>query len=147
MTSERGMFRVYQCPSCTNIGYVSIQTEQEESRCSLCRTLIFHEPGTLYAVTVQEAQSSVRELVAESRHEVKPKSGGRGLGIKRRVYYIVEALVDLNRGRPVSIDDVMRECSDAGIDISRAMTFLDALVSEGEVVKNGVQVTVPMEAW
>ncbi|MHA2210051.1 MAG: hypothetical protein ACXABV_12880 [Candidatus Thorarchaeota archaeon] len=147
MTSERGMFRVYQCPSCTNIGYVSIQTEHEESRCSLCRTLILHEPGTLYAVTVQEAQSSVRELVTESRHDVKPKSGGRGLGIKRRVYYIVEALVDLNRGRPVSIEDVMRECSDAGIDISRAMTFLDALVSEGEIVKNGAQVTIPMEAW
>jgi hypothetical protein len=141
------MFRVYQCPSCTNIGYVSVQSEDEESRCSLCRTLVFHAPGTIYTVTVQEAQFSVRELVTENRQNVKPRGAGRGLGIKRRVYYIVEALVDLNRGRPVSIEDVMRECSDAGIDISRAMTFLDSLVSEGEVVKNGTLVTIPMEAW
>ncbi|MFX0054591.1 MAG: hypothetical protein ACFFAD_06675 [Candidatus Hermodarchaeota archaeon] len=147
MTSERGMFRVYQCPSCTNIGYTAVENEQEESRCSLCRSLILHAPGTIYAVTIQEAQASVRELVLESRQNAKPRGGGRGLGIKRRVYYIVEALVDLNRGRPVSIEDVMRECSDAGIDISRAMTFLDSLVSEGEVIKNGVLVTIPMEAW
>jgi DNA-directed RNA polymerase subunit M/transcription elongation factor TFIIS len=138
---------VYQCPNCTNIGYVSVQNEQEESRCSLCRSLILNEPGTLYAVTVQEAQSSVRELVTESRHNAKPRGGGRGLGIKRRVYYIIESLVDLNRGRPVSIEDVMRECSDAGIDISRAMTFLGSLVSEGEVVKNGSLLTIPTEKW
>lgn len=138
---------MYQCPSCTNVGYASVQREEEESRCSLCRSLILHTPGTIYAVTVQEAQSSVREIVSESRHNAKPRVSGRGLGIKRRVYYIVEALVDLNRGHPVSIEDVMRECSDAGIDISRAMTFLDSLVSEGEVLKNGSLVTIPMEAW
>ena len=138
---------MYQCPNCTNIGYVSVQNEQEESRCSLCRSLILNEPGTLYAVTVQEAQSSVRELVTESRHNAKPHGGRRGLGIKKRVYYIIEALVDLNRGRPVPIEAVMRECSDAGIDISRAMTFLDSLVSEGEVVKNGSLLTIPPEMW
>jgi hypothetical protein len=141
------MFRVYQCPSCTNIGYTSVENEQEESRCSLCRSLILHVPGTIYTVTVQEAQSSVRELVIESRQNAKPRGAGRGLGIKRRVYYIVEALVDLNRGRPVSIEDVMRECSDAGIDISRGMTFLESLISEGEVIKNGGLVTITMEAW
>jgi len=141
------MFRVYQCPSCTNIGYTSVENEQEESRCSLCRSLILHVPGTIYAVTVQEAQASVRELVNESRRNAKHRGAGRGLGIKKRVYYIVEALVDINRGRPVSIEDVMRECSDAGIDISRAMTFLDSLVSEGEVIKNGELITIPMEVW
>lgn len=138
---------MYQCPSCTNIGYVSVQNEQEESRCSLCRSLILNELGTLYAVTVQEAHASVQELVTESRISAKPRPGGRGLGIKKRVYYIIEALVDLNRGRPVSIEDVMRECSDAGIDISRAMTFLDSLVSEGVVTKNGSLLTIPTEAW
>lgn len=141
------MFRVYQCPSCNNIGYVAIESEDEESRCSLCSTLILHVPGTLYAVTIHEAQATVRELVADSRRENSIRRGGRGLGVRRRVYYIVEALVDLNRGRPVSVESVLRECSDAGIDLSKAMTFLEQLVSEGEVTRHGTQVSVQMEAW
>lgn len=147
MSHERGMFRVYQCPSCSNIGYVAVQDEDEESRCSLCSTLILHVPGTLYAVTVQEAQASVRELVADARRGSSTRRGGRGLGVRRRVYYIVEALVDMNRGRPVSVESVMRECSDAGIDLSKAMSFLEQLVSEGEVTRHGGQVSVQMEAW
>ena len=144
---DRGMFRIYRCPKCSNIGYQSVQSENEESQCSLCGTLILDEPGTIYAVTKEEARSNVRELVVESRRKSSQKSSGRGLGVKKRLYYIVEALVDLNRGRPVAIDEVMRECTDAGIDLSRAMSFLDTLISEGMIESDGMSVRLTRGTW
>ena len=148
MKRERGMFRVYRCGLCKNIGYVHVETEDEESRCSLCQGIILHEPGTVYAVTVQEAQSSVRELVIESQiSKVRQGGNSRGLGIKKRVFNIIESLVDMNRGRPVTIENVMRECSEAGIDIGRAMKFMDTLESEGAIRNDGVAVSLTKEAW
>ena len=148
MKRERGMFRVYRCDLCKNIGYAHVETEDEESRCSLCQGIILHEPGTVYAVTVQEAQSSVRELVIESQiSKVRQGGNSRGLGIKKRVFNIIESLVDMNRGRPVTIENVMRECSEAGIDIGRAMKFMDTLESEGAIRNDGVAVSLTKEAW
>lgn len=148
MSRERGMFRVYKCARCNNIGYVPLEWENEPSNCTLCGAVIVHEPGTVYAVTVQEAQESVRELVVESQLSKTRKGGlGRGLGLKRRVYNIVEALIDLNRGRPVTIENVMRECSEANIDIGRALKFLDTLESEGLIFNDGVSVSLTPEAW
>jgi hypothetical protein len=142
------MFRIYRCSLCKNIGYAHVETENEESRCSLCQGIILHEVGTVYAVTVQEAQSSVRELVIESQiSKVKQVRNGRGLGIKRRVFIIIESLIDMNRGRAVTIENVMRECSEAGIDIGRAMKFMDTLESEGVIHNDGVAVSLTKEAW
>ncbi len=125
-----------------------METEDEASRCSLCQAIILHETGTVYAVTVQEAQSSVRELVIESQiTKVKQGGNGRGLGLKKRVFNIVESLIDMNRGRAVSIENVMRECNEAGIDLGRAMKFLDTLASEGAIHNDGLTVTVTKEAW
>jgi hypothetical protein len=141
------MFRVYRCSGCKNIGYTHVETEDEASRCSLCQTIILHEIGTVYAVTIQEAQSSVRELVIESQIS-KVKQGGniRGIGVKRRVFNIIESLIDMNRGRAVSIENVMRECSEAGIDLGRAMKFMDSLESEGAIHNDGIAVSVKKEA-
>ena len=148
MNRVRGMFRVYRCNHCRNIGYSHVETEDEASRCSLCQGIILHEAGTLYAVTVQEAQSCVRELVIESQiSKVKQGGNGRGIGIKRRVFNIIESLIDMNRGRAVSIENVMRECSEAGIDLGRAMKFMDTLESEGAICNNGVAVSLTKEAW
>jgi hypothetical protein len=79
----------------------------------------------------------------------KVKTGGssRGLGLKRRVYNIVESLIELNRGRPVTIENVMRECSEADIDLGRAMKFLDSLESEGMILNDGISVSLTAEAW
>ncbi len=148
MNRERGMFRVYRCSLCKNIGYGHVESEDEESRCSLCQGIILHEAGTVYAVTLQEAQSSVRELVIESQiSKVKQGGNGRGLGVKRRVLNIIESLIDMNRGRAVSIENVMRECSEAGIDIGRAMKFMDTLESEGMIHNDGVHISLTKEAW
>jgi len=84
-----------------------------------------------YAATIQEAESCVREAVVGTK--LKPKSSGssRTIGLKKRVLNIVEALVDMNKGRPVSLKDILRECTDAGIDKDRAMDFIEALLGEG----------------
>jgi len=142
------MFRIYRCAKCRNIGYLAVENEEETSHCSLCRAVVVHETGMGYAVTLQEAEASVRELVIESQMS-KVKSGGssRGLGLKRRVYNIVESLIDLNRGRPVSIENVMRECSEANIDLGRAMRFLDSLESEGMILNDGISVSLTAEVW
>ena len=142
------MFRVYRCSACMNIGYTHVENEDETSRCSLCQGIILHETGTVYAVTVHEAKESVRELVIESQiSKVKQGGNGRGLGVKRRVFNIIESLVDMNRGRAVSIENVMRECSEAGIDLGRAMKFMDTLESEGVIHNDGVAVSLTKEAW
>lgn len=106
------------------------------------------EPGTVYAVTVQEAQSSVRELVIESQvAKIRQGGNGRGFGVKRRVFNIIESLIEMNRGRAVTIEDVMRECSEAGIDLGRAMKFMDTLESEGAIRNDGVVVSLTGEVW
>jgi hypothetical protein len=144
---ERGMFRIYRCSVCKNIGYAHVENENETSRCSLCQTIILHESGTVYAVTLQEAEASVRELVVESQiSRVKQGGNGRGLGVKRRVLNIVESLIDMNRGRAVSLEVVMRECNEAGIDMGRAIKFLEILESEGAIQNDGVTVSVTKEA-
>jgi len=125
-----------------------VEYEEETSRCSFCQAIILHEVGTVYAVTVQEAQSCVRELIIESQMSASKQGGnGRGLGLKRRVYNIVEALIELNRGRPVTIENVMRECSEANIDLGRAMRFLDTLESEGMILNDGVAISLTQEVW
>ena len=143
------MFRVYHCAKCNNIGYSQVESEENLSRCGLCQSPILHETGTVYAVTKQEAQTLVRELALES-HTSRAASKGsslRGLGVKRRVYNIIEALVDLKRGKPTSLEEVMRECSEAGIELGRAMKFLETLESEGLIVNDGASITVTREAW
>jgi hypothetical protein len=144
MSQDRGMFRIYRCIKCNNIGYSQVENEQESSRCSLCQALVLHEAGTVYAVTRQEAQAAVRELALESHLAKKSFRGGntRGLGVKRRVYNIVESLIDLRRGKPATIEEIMRECSEAGIDLGRAMKFLDTLESEGLIVNDGISIQI-----
>jgi len=148
LTRKRGMFRVYRCSLCKNIGYAHVENEDEASCCSLCQAIVLHESGTVYAVTVQEAQSSVREFIIESQiSKVRQGGNGRGLGLKKRVLNIVESLIDMNRGRSVSIENVMRECSEAGIDLGRAMKFLDTLESEGAIHNDGVAISLTKETW
>jgi hypothetical protein len=88
-------------------------------------------PATQYAATLQEAESYVKEAVVGSK--LKPRSSGnlRTIGLKKRVFNIVEALVDMNRGSPVTLDEILHECTDAGIDTDRATDFIEALLTEG----------------
>ena len=128
----RGMFRIYKCYKCMNTGYSKVESEEDESECSLCGAKIYHEKGTLYAVTTSEAKEFVMDLVMESS-VYREKKLKRGLGMKKRVYNIVESLIEMNRGRPVQTNKIMRECSDASIPLERAQHFLNVLRNEGLV--------------
>ena len=144
MSSDRGMFRIYRCSRCNNIGYSQVESEDDTSHCSLCQTLVLHEKGTVYTVTRQEAMAAVKELAVEAQLSKTTEKGSstRGLGIKRRVFNIVESLIDLRRGKPATIEEVMRECSEAGIDLGRAMRFLDTLENEGLISNDGISISI-----
>ena len=144
MSKDRGMFRIYRCARCNNIGYSQVESEDETSNCSLCQTLVLHEKGTIYTVTRQEAIATVREFALDGQLAKTAETSGssRGIGIKRRVFNIVESLIDLRRGKPASIEEIMRECSEAGIDLGRAMKFLDTLENEGLISNDGISISI-----
>ena len=133
MSSERGMFRIYKCHKCSNTGFSSVRNEEEDSKCSFCNNLILHEKNTLYAVTVQEAEDLVRDL-AFTVQPSGPVKVRRGLGLRKRVYFIVESMVEMNRGRPATIKQILTECSEANIPPERATHFLNVLKSEGLLI-------------
>ncbi len=135
MSASRGMFRIYTCGSCGNIGHVRVEQENDHSNCELCGALVIHGPGILYAVTTMEAREYVRDLVNQTEIE-RSDTKARSRGVKRRVTDIVRSLVELNRGRPVALETVLVECADAGIDVDRARHFLDLLINEGVIGNN-----------
>ncbi len=136
MHQERGMFRVYQCPKCNNIGFVRIENEHESSHCSLCSAVIIDEPGTLYAATTIEAEELVRDLVHQKRRERKAPKIHYGLGIRRTLIEIVESLLELNRGWPVPIEDVLREATILGFSLTKSSKMLHKLIEEEVLFKD-----------
>jgi len=88
--------------------------------------------------------AAVRELALEGQlaKAAGKSSSSRGIGLKRRVFNIVESVIDLRRGKPATIEEVMRECSEAGIDLGRAMKFLDTLENEGLISNNGISISI-----
>ncbi|MBD3406875.1 MAG: hypothetical protein GF411_12230 [Candidatus Lokiarchaeota archaeon] len=145
MKMERGMFRIYRCPQCNNIGYARVESEDDLSACSLCRGIILHEQGTLYAPTVQESVGIVRELVILSKDEREPLRSPRGRGLRKRILQIVSSLTELNRGRPVKLKEILQECVDADIDLERALSFLEVLEQEGILDKLDSKVILKRE--
>jgi len=139
---ERKVLRVYRCPRCRNVGYVPVENVQDRSVCSLCQVKISHGSSTMYAATVEEAESMIRGLVVDSRQRSLPSGDPRSYGVRKRVFNIVEALVDTNRGRPVSIARVLQECLDAGIDQDKAGAFIDTMLSDGCLVNDGSGITL-----
>jgi len=139
---ERRLLRVYRCPRCRNVGYAPVENFQDSSVCSLCQAKIPHSSSTRYAATVEEAESMIRELVVDSTQRSLPGGDPRSYGVRKRVLNIVEALVDTNRGRPVSIMRILQECSDAGIDEDKASAFIDAMLSDGCLVNDGSEITL-----
>jgi len=130
----RGMFRIYKCPSCGAIAYIRVENEQETSTCGLCRGPILDEPGILYSATINQAEDLVAEMVLHDMLENKASMPTSGLGVRRRVLNIVECLVGLNKGRPVNIDSVLKECVGARIKTERGLHFLDVLEEQGLVI-------------
>ncbi len=132
-----GMFRIYKCPSCGAIAYTRVENEQQSSTCGLCRGPILDEPGLLYSATINQAEDLVAEMVLHNVLEHKVSTPTSGLGVRRRLLNIVECLVGLNKGRPVNIDSVLKECVGAKIKTERGLHFLDVLEEQGLVIVDG----------
>ncbi|MFW9850537.1 MAG: hypothetical protein ACFFF4_15505 [Candidatus Thorarchaeota archaeon] len=131
------IFRIYQCRRCKNTGFAHVQTVEAESRCTLCNGPILHEKSSQYASTLEEAKQLLAELVLSTRLDTKGVGSSRGLGVKRRILNIVEAIIDTNRGHPAKWHQIMSECSDAGIESERVSHFIDVLKREGALTEQG----------
>ncbi|UCE10433.1 MAG: hypothetical protein JSW61_00480, partial [Candidatus Thorarchaeota archaeon] len=110
-----------------------------------CGTLQASENEIVYASTVLEAEEYVRKLALESKSRSKSKKPQRGLGVRRRIINIIDALVDLNRGRPVAIVKVIQEAAEAGITLSKTSRVLYDLIDSGAVIEIEDGVTIGHE--
>ena len=138
-------YRVYTCSACKNTGSAAVVREEDESRCSLCGKVVSHEGGTIYAGSADEAERFVREVVLSRNFGVNKSTPSRGKGVRKRVLETIEALTELNRGRPVTVTAVLEECSLAGISEERSRHFIrilerddDVKVKAGFVIVGGV---------
>lgn len=122
------MFRVYRCPECSHTGYTEVQSEDGPSECSFCAALISDSQYIAHVPTVKEAKRRVVETV---HRELKRSKGTHGLGKRRRVLGVVESLVDLNRGRPVTEEAVVQECELAGMERKTVLRFISILKEQG----------------
>ncbi|MHA1959848.1 MAG: hypothetical protein ACW99U_06435 [Candidatus Thorarchaeota archaeon] len=134
MTTVSDLLRVYICPKCSHIGYAKIQSKLESSNCSLCLHEIDDEPETIYASDITEARTHVANEVRSRRpsHRTEPR---RGLGDKKRVIRIIDSIISMNRGWPVSLERVMKECTDAGIELSKASLIVQGLIADGLAIE------------
>jgi hypothetical protein len=85
-----------------------------------------------YVTSVDEARQAMSRIVFErqKRDTSKPR---HGLGVKKRVFYMVSDLSDLNRGRGVSRGRILQECREVDIDLDKAQRFLAQLEDEGKI--------------
>lgn len=147
MTSRAQMFRVFNCPRCGYTGYRKVRSEDEGSSCNLCAQTIEHSPEWEYVDSVEDAVSAMQQMVWKKPKTPKPKSR-HGIGVKKRVLYMVSDLSDLNRGKGVNRKRVLQECKAANIDVEKAKRFLSQLEEEGLIINiDGQLSVVEREAW
>ena len=133
MTSREQTFRVFKCPHCGYTGYRQVSSQEDDSRCNLCSKTISHSSEMRYVTSVDDARKAMQEIVYSSPKPVLTKTR-HGLGVKKRVLYMVSDLSDLNHGRGVSRRRVLDECKDVDIDLDKAKRFLNQLQEEGLII-------------
>lgn len=138
------IFRIYRCSYCKYIGYAEVKSKDTDHKCALCGKGLRPDEANLYAARRDEARRlATHQAMKFSRYD-RP-TAKRGLGVKKRVLNIVAALIEMNRGQPISRSDILAECSKADISESRAEHFLSQLANEdivqvvsgGRVINNG----------
>ena len=92
----------------------------------------------IYVSSVEEARRQAGILATMAQTSESRVS--MGLGLRRRVLNIVESLVNMNRLKPVTLEQVLTECVDAGIPRERAMHFLDVLSNENLITHDNESV-------
>ena len=133
MTSREQTFRVFRCPHCGYTGFRQVSDQEDDSTCNLCSKTVSHTSEMRYVTSSEDARKAMQEIVFSSQMHDPPKSR-HGLGVKRRVLYMVSDLSDLNRGRGVSRRRVLDECQEANIDLDKAKRFLSQLQEECQII-------------
>ena len=134
MTSRGQTFRVFRCPHCGYTGFRQVSSQEDDSRCNLCSKTISHTSEMRYVSNPEAARRAIQEIVFSSKKSAASKPR-HGIGVKKRVLYMVSDLSDLNYGRGVSKRRVLDECKEADIDLDKARHFLNQLQEEGLIIE------------
>lgn len=92
----------------------------------------------IYVTSDKEARRRAGILATMAQSSTSKVS--MGLGLRRRILDIVESLVNMNRLKPVTLEQVLTECVDAGIPRERALHFLDVLSNENLITHDNESV-------
>jgi len=97
-----------------------------------------------YVTSSEDARRAMQEIVFSSKKPTisKPR---HGIGVKKRVFYMVSDLSDLNHDKGVNRRRVLEECQELGIDLDKAKRFLGQLQDEGLIIEIGGQLNVVPE--
>jgi Zn ribbon nucleic-acid-binding protein len=131
------MYRVYCCPKCQYTDYIQVSKREDTSRCSLCGHQIAHDSNTIYKESVEDAERTVKKLLRSRSATISSRRPTRGLGVKKRILRMLESLIGLNKGMPITLSELLVECADAGIGREKALHFIDVLSSEGIIAYSG----------
>ncbi len=147
MTSREQMFRVFRCPHCGYTGYRPVSDPNADSTCNLCSKTISPSPEMRYVTSVEDARQAMSRIVFEFRKHEKSKPR-HGIGVKKRILYMVSDLSDLNHGKGVTRGRIFEECDELGIDLDKARHFLSQLEEEGKILLvNDLLVVVPEDEF
>ncbi|TFG94658.1 hypothetical protein E4H12_14785 [Candidatus Thorarchaeota archaeon] len=141
MTSREQTFRVFRCPHCGYTGYRQVSNPEDDSKCNLCSKTISHTSDMRYVTSSEDARKAMQEIIFSS-HTRAPTKTRHGLGVKKRLFYMVSDLSDLNNGRGVSRSRVLEECQEVDIEIDKAERFLNQLQEEGQIIEIDDKLTV-----
>ncbi len=144
MTSREQTLRVFRCPHCGYTGYRQVRNPKDESKCNLCSKTVSPTPEMSYVTSVEDARKAMQEIVFSSPKPAMTKSR-HGLGVKKRILYMVSDLSALNDGRGVSRSRVLEECREVDIDLDKAKRFLNQLQEESLIIQIDDKLTVVPE--
>jgi len=144
VTSRAQTFRVFRCPHCGYTGYRQVSNQEDDSRCNLCSKTVSHTSEMRYVTSSEDARKAMKEIVFSSPKQAMTKSR-HGLGVKKRILYMVSDLSELNNGRGVSRRRVLDECKEVDIDLDKAKRFLYQLQEEGQIIEINDQLQVVPE--
>lgn len=144
MTSTEQKFRIFRCPHCGYTGYRKVTNQEDDSKCNLCSKTVSHTSEMRYVTSSEDARKAMQDIVFSSPKQAMTKSR-HGLGVKKRILYMVSDLSELNNGRGVSRRRVLDECQEVDIDLDKAKRFLYQLQEEGHIIAIDDQLQVVPE--
>ena len=142
----RPLFRVYKCNRCEYIDYTIVENDDAINQCGLCGNKIDHNSTTVHVSTEGEAIYKTKMLIQSKSLKHPTPRPTHGLGTKKRILRMVAKLIELNKGKPVSLSEVLDECTHAGISQEKVLHFLNVLSKEGSIQNHANYLTTNMEA-